>query len=67
MVAEASAEPILPADRRTAAAAASQPQGCFALQRIKASVTELTADPEPDIEAPKATQITPVPYYSLYK
>lgn len=67
MVAEASVEPILPVERKTTAAAASQPQGCFAMQRIKASVTKLTADPEPDIEAPTAAAITPVPYCSLYK
>jgi hypothetical protein len=68
MVAEASVDPTLPADRKPVSVAALQPQGCFALQRIKASVSRLiTGDPQPDIEAPTAADIIPVPYYSLYK
>lgn len=67
MVADASVDPILPADRKTVAAIASQPQGCFALRRIKALVSRLTGDPQSDIEAPTTAEITPVPYYSLYK
>jgi hypothetical protein len=66
MVAEATVQTVLDADRKTVAAAASESQA-WSLQRMKASFNKLKAEPQLDVEAPKAEEITPVPYYSLYK
>ena len=56
-------EAIADADSK---AAAFKPQRWLPLQRIRASVAKLTADPQPDVEAPAAETVSPVPYYSLF-
>lgn len=59
-------ETVLEADRKTVAGAAAESQG-WSLQRMKASFKKLTDTPQSDVEAPKAEEITPVSYFSLYR
>ena len=66
MVAEATVETVLGGDRKTVAAAATETQA-WSLQRLKASFQKLKTEPHSDVEAPKGEEITPVPYYRLYK
>lgn len=63
---EATVETVIQADRKTVAGSAAEAQG-WNLQRLKSLLKTDADEPKADVEAPKAEDIKPLPYSSLYR